>query len=255
MNLTRPCSVAFILLLFSISVSAQKKRDPGKFFALNESGEATTIEKAIFLTHVVKLSDTCFQWDTYRTYGPLVKTEVYKNAEATNFNGRFIYYRANGRIDSVCRYENNYADGTWEYYNDTGKIILQKEYSRGRLKQVKDMKMLDSIFAERKADLEDSDKVESEFDGGVKAWQHYLNVNLMYPQRALNSSVKGEVVVAFEIDKEGKVQDAYIFRSVEYSLDEEALRIIRNSTKWKAAKLNGRPVRSWKRQPIIFSFN
>jgi len=43
-----------------------------------------------------------------------------------------------------------------------------------------------------------------------------------------------------------------ILRSVEYSLDEEAIRIIKNSPKWRSAHQDGRLVKAYRRQPLTF---
>jgi protein TonB len=96
------------------------------------------------------------------------------------------------------------------------------------------------------------DERESEFPGGGQAWLKYLTKNLQYPERAMNSNIEGDVRVVFIIDKQGNVADPYIAHSVEYSLDEEALRIIKESGKWSPAFQNGKIVKSYKAQPIRF---
>ena len=95
-------------------------------------------------------------------------------------------------------------------------------------------------------------EVESDFEGGISAWGKYLTKNLDYPDRAMKLQKQGMVVVQFVVDKEGAIFDPRISRSVEYSLDEEALRIIRKAPRWIPAIQDGRKVKSYKRQPIIF---
>jgi periplasmic protein TonB len=60
------------------------------------------------------------------------------------------------------------------------------------------------------------------------------------------------VTIGFIVDKEGTVTDPYIAHSVEYSLDAEALKIIKASGKWEPATQNGHIVKSYKTQPINF---
>jgi periplasmic protein TonB len=54
------------------------------------------------------------------------------------------------------------------------------------------------------------------------------------------------------VNKAGNLIDLFIAASVEYSMDEEALRIIRDSGEWEPAFQNGRNVKSYKMQPINF---
>jgi protein TonB len=44
----------------------------------------------------------------------------------------------------------------------------------------------------------------------------------------------------------------WLFHSVEYHLDREALRIFRLSPDWIPAVQDGHPVKSYKKQPIVF---
>jgi len=62
----------------------------------------------------------------------------------------------------------------------------------------------------------------------------------------------GDVRLKFIVETDGSITETEIDRSVEYSLDEEALRIINQSQKWIPASKDGRKVRSYKRQPINF---
>jgi periplasmic protein TonB len=96
-------------------------------------------------------------------------------------------------------------------------------------------------------------EIESFYKGGDKGWAGYLSKKMQYPERAFNNNVSGFVIVFFTVTSEGKVENAYIEKSVEYSLDREALRIIRLSNEWIPAQQNGRKVKSYKRQPLVFS--
>lgn len=108
-----------------------------------------------------------------------------------------------------------------------------------------------------KKDDEDWDKtftkveIESEYPGGAAAWQRYLNRNLRYPQEAIDNEVQGAVVVQFIVDKEGNVSDVEAISGPQ-ELRGEAVRVIKKSGKWTPAVQNGRQVKSYKKQPIVF---
>lgn len=110
-----------------------------------------------------------------------------------------------------------------------------------------------------KKDEEDYDKtftkveIESEFPGGAAAWLRYLNKNLRYPDDAVNNEIQGTVVVQFIVDKEGNVSDVQAISGPDNGgLREEAVRVIKKSGKWTPAVQNGRQVKSYKKQPIVF---
>ena len=110
-----------------------------------------------------------------------------------------------------------------------------------------------------KKDDEDYDKtftkveIESQFPGGSAAWLRYLNKNLRYPDDAVNNEIQGTVIVQFIVDKEGIVSDVEAISGPDNGgLRDEAVRVIKKSGKWTPAIQNGRQVKSYKRQPIVF---
>jgi protein TonB len=110
-----------------------------------------------------------------------------------------------------------------------------------------------------KKDDEDYDKtftkveIESEYPGGPAAWLRYLNKNFRYPDDAVNNEIQGTVVVQFIVDKEGNVSDVQAISGPDQGgLREEAVRVIKKSGKWTPAVQNGRQVKSYKKQPIVF---
>lgn len=108
-----------------------------------------------------------------------------------------------------------------------------------------------------KKDEEDYDKtftkveIESSYPGGTAAWQRYLNKSLKYPQEAIDNEIQGAVIVQFIVDKEGNVSEVEAI-SGPNELRDEAVRVIKKSGKWTPAVQNGRQVKSYKKQPIVF---
>lgn len=115
------------------------------------------------------------------------------------------------------------------------------------------------VEAPKKKEEEDYDKtftkveIESAYPGGAGAWQRYLNKNLRYPDEAQVNEIQGTVVVQFIVDKDGNVSDVQAIGGPEQGgLREEAVRVIKKSGKWIPAVQNGRQVKSYKKQPIVF---
>jgi len=96
-------------------------------------------------------------------------------------------------------------------------------------------------------------EIESEYPGGAAAWLRYLNRNFRYPDEGLTNEIQGTVIVQFIVDKEGNVSDVQAISGPEQGgLREEAMRVIKKSGVWIPAIQNGRKVKSYKKQPVIF---
>ena len=60
------------------------------------------------------------------------------------------------------------------------------------------------------------------------------------------------MLVEFIVNIDGKVSDVRVVKGVDPLLDEEAVRIVSASPKWKAGRLNGQRVRTSMTIPVEF---
>lgn len=93
------------------------------------------------------------------------------------------------------------------------------------------------------------------FPGGISGLSTYLNQNTRYPAVAQENCVQGRVVVSFVVGKDGHISDVTVLRSVDPSLDKEAVRVIRNMPRWTPGKQGGEPVRVRYNVPVSFRLN
>ena len=93
------------------------------------------------------------------------------------------------------------------------------------------------------------------FPGGISGLRTYLNQNIRYPAEAQENCVQGRVVVSFVVGKDGHISDVTVLRSVEPSLDKEAVRVIRNMPRWTPGKQGGEPVKVRYNVPVSFRLN
>ncbi len=91
-----------------------------------------------------------------------------------------------------------------------------------------------------------------EFEGGMNGWGEYLQQNLKYPDAAKNNKIEGRVILAFVVLKDGSITDIKVLRSLGSGLDEEAVRVVAQSPKWKPGLSGGRPVNVAYTMPIFF---
>lgn len=83
-------------------------------------------------------------------------------------------------------------------------------------------------------------------------FRQYLAKNLRYPEEAAKKGIDGRVFVSFVVDSDGNVTKVKVVRGVEPALDNEAVRVIQSSPKWKPGKQKGENVNVSFTFPIIF---
>ena len=90
------------------------------------------------------------------------------------------------------------------------------------------------------------------FPGGNGALMAYLNGNIKYPVVAQENGVQGRVIIAFVVERDGSITDVKVARSVDPSLDREAMRVVKSMPKWSPGKQNGSTVRVKYTVPVQF---
>lgn len=81
------------------------------------------------------------------------------------------------------------------------------------------------------------------FKGGISAMQKWLSSNIKYPMVAKENNIQGRVIVSVVIEKDGRVTNPKVIRSVDPSLDREAIRVINAMPNWYSGRQNGHHVR------------
>jgi len=94
-------------------------------------------------------------------------------------------------------------------------------------------------------------EIEAEFKGN---WKEYLERNLNSEIPIHNGAPVGFyiVIIQFIVGAEGHVMDAKALTTHGYGMEQEALRVIKNSPPWNPADQNGRKVKAYRKQMITF---
>jgi protein TonB len=87
---------------------------------------------------------------------------------------------------------------------------------------------------------------------GLNGFRNWVMKNLQYPEIAAENGISGTIYVQFVVEPSGMVNKVTIMRSVDPSLDKEAIRVVKSSPKWTAGKQRGKPVRVAFTFPIKF---
>ena len=90
------------------------------------------------------------------------------------------------------------------------------------------------------------------YPGGDAALMSFLGSNIHYPPVAEENGIQGRVVCTFVVERDGSISDVKVAKSVDPSLDKEALRVVRSMPRWNPGKQNGKAVRVKYTVPITF---
>jgi len=91
-----------------------------------------------------------------------------------------------------------------------------------------------------------------QYPGGDSGLMNYICHSLKYPAIAMEEGIEGKVIIRFVVDKTGRVRNPRLVNSVDPTLDQEALRVIRSLQDWIPGEMNGKRVNVYYTLPIGF---
>lgn len=97
-------------------------------------------------------------------------------------------------------------------------------------------------------------EIEASFGGGNPAWKKFLSENINPDVPVKNGAQRGTYVaiVRFIIESNGELSQIKPITSHGFGMEEEVVRVIKKSPKWKPAFQNGHFVKAYRKQPITF---
>lgn len=239
-----------LLLCFTGCFLFSFAQDKNQFYALDKNMNQTVLDSSKYILWIHEKEDSNWQWDYYYTLGSLVKSTSFADHDGTILNGRFCIYNTYGNLDSIGVFDHGKKNGSFykyrTYNKDSFAIIHQYDYMKDSL--VKSI----NIQNDTEKDKDTTNSKESEYPGGNNAWNAYLDHHLTYPERAVSKEIQGQTKIYFEVDTDGNVKNSYILKSIEYSLDQESLKVINESGKWDPGIKDGIKVKTYKVMPVNF---
>jgi TonB family protein len=254
------------ILACTLSVEAQDTT------YLNANYAPSTPDRAT--SYKVKIrTDSGWRVSEYSMSGIPHSIICYKDDSLKVRQGEFISYSDNGVPVYRTRFTNGKADGNEAYFYETGQLKasgLRRDgdydgewvgyFPSGKLAGKATFRYGKEVagvyFHEDGSPNKEVTEFfhESTYPGGTPAFTRFLNKSLRYPKEAVKSNTQGTVVAQFIVNKDGTISDLQLIRSVDKYLDEEALRVLRHMSNWEPAMIAGIPLKSYKRQPIVFKF-
>jgi TonB family protein len=176
--------------------------------------------------------------------GAVILVEGTKKGTVTDREGKFqIEVSMGDRITaSYVGYESK-TIGVSKIYSESSK---SNEYYIGLNKETE---------ADEPEKVYDVVEQMPEFPGGPAVLYETLVKSIQYPEEARIKGAQGRAIVTFVVEKDGSISNARVVKSVDPSLDAEALRVINTMPKWNPGKQNGEPVRVKYTAPVRFSLD
>lgn len=110
-----------------------------------------------------------------------------------------------------------------------------------------------TVWGQNREDLVSFPDVEAQFKGGSEALQRYIKSAIKYPDEAINKDIMGKVYLSFVIEANGSISNVKIEQGIHSTLDNEALRVVRNMPNWVPGEVDGTAVATRCRLPIVFT--
>ena len=127
--------------------------------------------------------------------------------------------------------------------------------------EVTEETVVEEIIFEEAPEDEDVDEIftivedPASFPGGLNAFYTYLGKSIKYPRQAQRMGIEGRVFVKFVVERDGTLTDIKVMKGIGAGCDEEAVRVLQTTPKWKPGKQRGRAVRQSMVIPINFKFS
>jgi len=257
-------TICILCVFYSIS-SAQNGSD--LFYVFKKDWTpAKDFNNATYFMQTKIENDSTYTCMYYQKNGPMVKWETFKDKNLQTPNGIFAWYNSRGDLDSSGIYINGQKDQVWKLgFNDKGEPKIIELYENGifvkktnyETKKVTSANSTKEQLLETKKDTTSNkkDKPAKYPNGDISGWIDYISANLKTPDRFVLISgprTSGTVGVDFAIDNTGKVASVFIFKSREWSVDAEAIRVIKTGGIWIPGEIDGKKVSYRHRQKLTF---
>jgi protein TonB len=94
------------------------------------------------------------------------------------------------------------------------------------------------------------------YPAGIDNFYEYIRSTVKYPEDAKRDSITGEVHVEFVVGKDGSIinESIKVVKGLSVSCDAEAVRIIRMSPRWEAAKTRREAIEQKITFPVTFVY-
>jgi len=231
----KPSPLPLILLLFTLSVQAEglqgQDTEPQYLSAVLEP---TSKKNATYFRVPNGMKEDLFVGATYTVDGRLKAEGTYRDKELSIEHGMFIFYHANGEVESKGAYEHGKKTGLWKRFAVSGEELAEKMY---------DPEPLANIIYSR------AQVMPRYADGDEKELVRYIKERV---KAEAGQRTKAKVTASFVVEKSGALSDVKVLGGKDATTDQRVADAIRATAPWEPGMDKGQPVRVNVRLPVNF---
>lgn len=206
---------------------------------------------AVFYSIYRQRSDTIVKSGSIETFfknGILLKRVDYFYEQNDYRREKITYYYNNGNIESITNCLGLDFDGEQFAYFPNGQLKRKANYKNNK-------RLYGNSYTSEGKDTiyyETADRMPT-FPGGKKAMEQFFNDNLKYPQDAKDKRISGTVDVEVIIGKLGVLEKIGIAKSVDPSIDNEAIRLVKSLPKWSPGFYKDDLLSKYEKISVVFA--
>lgn len=271
-------SFMFKRTIIFVGFGASKQGLAGSWYYINKDfGYPDKISLMVDISSIGRIA----QGNAFCYYVPDVNAEVFSLVDDVSKEGGFIYPKRGQFVAPSSDYLAFYEKGipsillTTIGHRDIGTVRDNSEFIDydnmesacgfiyNFLRRVSDMEQLVSRSSDEIIDIKTSeeglynknqvDRAPEFYHGDESVFlNRWVYTYIKYPEISINQGVQGRVIVDFIIEKDGSLSNIEIRKGLDDYIDDEVLKVLSVSPKWKPALLNGEKVRVKLSIPIEF---
>jgi TonB family protein len=182
------------------------------------------------------------KWDTGRSYKIDQFWDIQNKQTVINGNG---FCNQNTQFETYSgNIKDGLKDGVWtgKYFKSAGSY--SETYKEGQF--------ISGVFTDSSQITHEYTALETppEPQKGIQDFYNYLGKNIQIPRKAKN--ITGKILIEFIIDKDGKIVEPKIVRSLNPELDKEAVDVLMRYENWIPGQQRGRKIRCRYTLPLSF---
>lgn len=220
------------ILILSISMMVTTPGQPNQRVWLNGSLEVCEKKQAMFYLEPNGMDGDTYVARMYCRDGRLKADGHYADAALTIEHGQFVFYHADGTVESRGMYEMGHKSGIWQRFDEHGKELAEKVYDPEPLKDI----------------LYTRAETMPQFPGGQKEFVSYLKQKTV-GEDGVNTH--GTATASFVVERDGNISEVKVIDGTG-SMDERLVNAVRNSPPWTPGKEDGLPVRVRVQVPVPY---
>lgn len=133
-------------------------------------------------------------------------------------------------IESISVFKDAASTATYGPRGSNGVVQVYLKYER------------DTLFRSTDAPRLIAEQLPRFRDGNIRTFSEWVQSEINYPETAIREDMDGNVVLAFVIERDGRIGDCKVLETPGEPLSAEALRILKSSPAWTPALHMGQPV-------------